>query len=352
MEVDVPAESSPATEVAPPLTPVETAVVNDDIAAFRAAKQEARTSPAKTAATPAAQPVEQAASTAALTTPAASETAKPEKPRTEARFQELLADRKAATERAERAERELAALRTPAAKPDAQPAVSSPAPAAIVYPPELASIDAYTLKFPNATYEDFIEARVEHKQEARAEQKAAADRQRIESEQRTAERSARLKTWETQASALIDTLDTLKTSDPKAFDAINPELLQQKSSLSLKPGEPMVFGHVLADLVFASEHPVALLTHLSDKAEANRLYALRQERGDEAFYKEIGRIEATFEKAPKASPSHITAAPPPPRTVGSRPSEPADPIASAVASGDMRAFKAAKQADWRAKHNR
>lgn len=352
MEVDVQTASSPVTEVpAPELTPVEQAVVNDDLSAFRAAKHEARTSPTPPAASSAAKPVVQAAPTGASPA-AASEPAKAEKPRTEARFQELLADRKAATERAERAERELAALRTPAAKPDAPPAVSSPAPAAIVYPPELASIDAYTAKFPQGTYEDFIEARVEHKQEQRAQQKAASERQRVESEQRTAERSARLKTWETQADALITELDTLKAHDPKAFDAIDPGLLAQKSSLSLKPGEPMVFGHVLADLVFASEHRVALLTHLSNRDEANRLYALREERGDEAFYKEIGRIEATFEKPSQASPSRITAAPAPPRTLGTRPAEPADPLAAAVASGDQRAFAAAKRAQYRATHSR
>jgi hypothetical protein len=134
MNTDAQPVASSATVETPviPATAVDQAVASNDVSAFREARRAERSGKPLAPSSPdsaSGEPVDQAASTDATSKPPASEPGKPKK-NADTRVQELLADRARERERAERAERELAALRTGQTPPKDVPADSSTATAA------------------------------------------------------------------------------------------------------------------------------------------------------------------------------------------------------------------------------
>lgn len=204
---------------------------------------------------------------------AVAEAVKVKKPRNDpqARIDEITAKHKeaerqaqAAVERAERAERELAATRAPKAepvKPVAAPAF-----------PDFATWSAQPGNDAKP-YEDYIDARTdfryEQRQHADQEQRATAQaRQHLDTS--NAAFRERL-TEQTQ-----DEPDFLDSVDPKLLDAPRLSSFGKKADGSWydlttgQPTPPPTLGSFLIEQVFQSEHPKALLRHLSDLSHADR----------------------------------------------------------------------------------
>ena len=330
---DVPSASS-----APDLsTPKATAVLGGDFNAFqREQRAEERAEGAtpvsddKPAASSPATAVNDPPASTDATPKAASEPAKPagHKGNADTRVQELLADRAAERLRAERLERELADLRAKAS-PDAKPASSAD--------PDPEPDPANTALYPEGQFDrKFLkdQARWEARQEIAARDKVTQQEQRELAQQRAhAERTQR---FQTQVTAAKAKWDAAKAADPTVFDAISPDLLALQPSITLRPGERATFGHAVADVLLQSDDPVALARHLSDPAEQQRLSTL----SPDAFYREIGRIEARLSTPAAPAPvSSKTPAPPP--TLGRKPTVLVDDVQSAVADGDFTRFQSA-----------
>lgn len=313
-----------------------TAVLAGDFSAFQTAQRaddradrEPLTPPAAPSPAP---PAVQAASTDATSKPA-SEPAKPPK-NADTRVQELLADR--ATERAarERAERRVAELeaRTPA--PDVKAAASSPAPV-----PDAEPDPTDATKYPDGQFDRrFLkdQARWEAKQEY-AERTAAHEQQQRDAAAQQ-QQQARLEQHQTQSAAFRTRIETAQAADPAVLEAIDPQLLRLTPSIALPPGERPTFGHAVADVLLQSDDPIALARHFSDPAEVTRLSNLTPE----AFYREIGRIEARLAiPAAVAAPPTSSKTPAPPPTLGRQPTTLVDDAHSAVTDGDFPRFQSA-----------
>lgn len=249
----------------------------------------------------AAKPAEQATSTDVRET-AASEPAMKDK--TEQRFQELLKERAKERERADRLERELAALKTPTPPVDAKPAASSAAPAT---DPEPNPDDLTT--YPDGAYDRKYfkdQAAWEARQVLRAEREAAdtvARQQRTEARQR--EQS---KAWADRVQAAQAKYQDF---DAKAFG----------------PTE-IVAGSPIDVWVMESEQGAELLYHLqSHPDEIRRIAALPAVHQ----VRELARLEDKLVPAPAKT---ITDAPAPPRTLGDRTTANADAVARAIANKD------------------
>lgn len=144
--------------------------------------------------------------------------------------------------------------------------------------------------------------------------------------------------------------DAAFQADPTLKDKIDPSLGQLHPSVDLLPGQEQTFGHVIADWLYETDHPVALAVYLSDKAEQHRLASLPPLQ----FIREQGRIEDTLarqakpkaevEKVEKPAPKKLTTAPEPVTELGQRPTEASDPIEAAFQGGNYTAYSAAKKA--------
>jgi hypothetical protein len=236
--------------------------------------------------------------------PAASEPAKKDK--TEQRFQELLADRAKERERANKLERELAALRaTPPADVKAE---SSPAPAT---DPEPDPDD--TSKYPDGAYDRKYfkdQAAWEARQVLRAERETAA--QAAKREQAEARAHEQSRQWAERVSAAREKYPDY---DAKAFAAT--EIAQ---------------GSPIDVWVMESPQGAELLYHLQTHPEDIRriaaLPAVHQVR-------ELVLLETKLQPAPAKT---ITDAPAPPRTLGDRTTANADAVARAIANKDPGAY--------------
>lgn len=253
----------------------------------------------------AAKPAEQATSTDART-PAASEPAKKDK--TEQRFQELLKERAKERERADRLERELAALKTPTPPVDATPAVSSAAPATDPEP----NPDDLT-KYPDGAYDRKYfkdQAAWEARQVIKAERETAAQAAKQQRTDATAREKARA--WADRVTAAQAKYQDF---DAKAF-----------GPTEIEAGSPIDVW------VMESEQGAELLYHLQSHPEEVRriaaLPAVHQVR-------ELARLEDKLVPAPAKT---ITDAPAPPRTLGDRTTAHADAVARAIANKDSGSY--------------
>lgn len=254
-------------------------------------------------------------------------------------------------ERINQYERELATLReenarlkTAPAKPEAsapkvvaKSAESDPEPDpsdATKYPD-----GQYDLKFHKdlASWHARQAVQTYEKQQADARSKEAAARTRADAQ----------RTHDEQAKTFIERVNTAVAADATLLESIDPKLFELEPSIALQPGTPMTFGNAVADVLIQSSHPVALMRHLSDANEVQRLAAL----SPDAFYREIGRIEAGFSKPASPAPTpQLTNAPRPVPTVGERPASPSDPAKAAVATNNFAAYRKAKLAERIALH--
>jgi hypothetical protein len=289
-------EPPAAVAEAPVETPVETPAVEpkarDDKGRF-AAKE-------KPAEPPAELPEPE------VTDEAAPEAAKKAKPRDDpqARIDQVIArqreaERRAmeAAERADKAERELQALRAPkteAAKPETFP-----------------NYQTYLQTNPNASLEDWLDARDEWRDTRRdaALSARAAEAKRLETFNQHFEKF-------TERVAGLDH-DTLARIEPKLL--YGPQAIPISA---LPPGQQPTFGNFLAEIVLKSEHPKDLLLHLSDRTIVQRLATLPPDD----VIRELARFEARLEAAdsgpvPMAKPS-VSQAKKPIQPLGSSPQAP------------------------------
>lgn len=296
--------------------------------------------PAPDADPPPAEPVKQVASTDASAQPA-SEPGTPSslepKEKTEARFKELLADRAAHRERADRLEQELATLRKPAPT-SVPPADSRPATAPAIDDPEPDPTDATT--FPEGQYDlGYMksQARWEARQEFREQQaKTNAARERETAAQSATQRQTVFATRIKDAIAADPTFaDVLSTSDAEV------------------PSDP---GNPMTQVLMTSPVMVPLLKYLAAHPDESRRLAGMASRDPQtgrwsgnptALYGEMkkleGRLEALEgEKPPTPAPKTVSSAPPPPPTLGTKTVAAVDESDAAIARGDFRAFNQAE----------
>lgn len=252
-----------------------------------------------------AKPAEQATSTD-VRAKAASEPAVKDK--TEQRFQQLLKERAQERERADRLERELAALKTPAPPVDAQPAASSPATADDPEP----NPDDLT-KYPDGAYDRKYfkdQAAWEARQVLKAERETAAKTAQQQKAEATAREKA--KQWSERVTAAQAKYPDF---DAKAF-----------GPTEIEAGSPIDVW------VMESEQGAELLYHLQTHPEEIRriaaLPAVHQVR-------ELARLEDKLVPAPAKT---ITDAPAPPRTLGDRTTANADAVTRALANKDPGAY--------------
>lgn len=302
------------------------------------------TSDDSTAAPSAAQPEDQAAATAASPTEApASDTGKPGKERgAKARSAELDTEIQGLQERLrlrKALREELAHVEAPR-RPDG-PAASSPAPTQAEYKRYMAMPDAPQ----EADFESFAEFTAatslfitdqrwqEHQTRARQDTAMQRHVQGVEQISQTA----------------TERIGKATAADPEFASKVNQDLLKVDiASVRRLNGEKVGPQHVLAEQIARSEHVDKLLLHFSSTegvADWSRLCALPPSE----LFRAFGRLEARFEGASPATPAapapkHLSSANAPPTTVGSRPSEPIDPVEAALKQKDPAAYIAAANA--------
>ena len=327
-----PAESSPAPST--PAAPV-------DLGALSAEERtEWRLSgkvPAPSDATPAspdpesspaeidtAEPVEQVASTDASPSPA-SEPGPPKKSKADTRFQELLKERATERDRADRLERELAALRAKQTQPDV-PAVSSPASAA-----EFPNYDVWAETHPDQSYEDYLLGKFKHVQA----QEQTASQQREAAEQFTRTAAERVEAFSGRYREALAADETLPTR-------INPRLYDLKTvDACLQAGERVTAANAIAQEIVESPQAVKLLLHLSEHPDEFARIASLNPAG---VIRAMAKLESQLDTPVVPPPKTQTSAPAVTTVLGSRPAVPGDALKSAVQSGDFTRYREAANA--------
>jgi hypothetical protein len=326
--------ASSATDSTPPLAATDQAVISDDFPGYRDARRAERSgkplSPS-IAAPAAAVPDVQAAETAASSDKPASEpgTASGHKGNADSRKAELQAE--IALLLKQRAELRQA---VPAVQP---PPVAQTLPASQPAPkadgePTLADFEADPAKYPDP-YAAFVEARAEWRA-TQAVEKRLAERDRA---QQDATAAGELKR---KTGVLQSKIDAALAADPTLSDAILFDQFDAVPTSLLKPNEQATPQNDLAEAILDAEKPTDLMRYLSEQPKA--FAALLSSPNPRAFWRELGRIEGQMAAPPaKPAPKTITDAPEPAPTVGTR-HEAGSDVDSAVKSGDVAAYRAAR----------
>lgn len=135
--------------------------------------------------------------------------------------------------------------------------------------------------------------------------------------------------------------------DPaEVVQRIDPDLVGLETrAYAQAQGKPLSAANDLADEILDSDVALQVLEYLTAHPdEKAKLLALPNRR---AVVREFSRLEARFTPAAAgaaAAPKTITDAPTPAVTLGSRAAQMGDPVDSAVARGDVSAFRAARLA--------
>jgi len=209
--------------------------------------------------------------------------------------------------KADRLERELAALKAPT-NGDGKTQPASGAPTTDRFP----KYAEYLQTHPDAELEDWLEARDSWRDERHAAQTRARDQQDVQ--QRTLSERARTFSTKIQEAVRVD---------PDLLTKVDPRLLQTKALSALKPDERPTFGNFLVEQILASEHPTTLLLHLSDDAEVQRLATLDPSH----VIRELAKIEYGLRAAPSGpalEPSATSKAKPPVKPLGGSPQPASD----------------------------
>lgn len=232
-------------------------------------------------------------------------------------------------------QRELDALeRTPPPKSDAKPDSSTAAEKkaeaarfrAMPDAPKLEDFESYddwAIEMASFVADKKLEAR-----EARSRQETAARQEA----QRFTEKA-------TKAS---ERFNAYLEKNPAAKERISPELLAIVPISQLQPGEAVGAHNFIAEQIFESDFTGELADHFSTDAGVQDFQRLMRLTPD-AILREIGRLEARFERGTKdasstRSPKTISTAPDPAETLGKRPAATADAVEAALATGDFTAY--------------
>lgn len=289
------------------------------------------------AAPPAAEPVEQATSTDVSAEPAS----EPGAPSTgkgkgiEKRTQQLDTEIQDLREKLKiRAELRNELARTERPPKDDAKADSSPATVA-----KFADYAEWLQQHPDATYEDYLDARTDHRW---------AEQERVKAERAHAEAARTQLTG--RAQSFRDRLNAAVQAEPDFFEHISPEVATQLTPLvefqQTHPNQPIPARVVIAEEIIGSPVGPQLMRHFSDHPQ--ELQALLGSTDYTAIVRAIGKLEARLEAPPSSTgtppPVPVTKAPPPPPSAGKRTAAVTDERRSAVERGDFDAFNRAETA--------
>jgi hypothetical protein len=337
----VPAAESTAGNAV--VTPADSAVASNDVAAFREARRLERGDPERHATLQRQQGLKAARSGADESDSGAADSVKPaaaaatpaaSPDRTVSKRQQTINDyeRRLAQLTAENAR--LKGQPPADARPGGAPEASAPRPGGIavdVSQPALEEAAFYT-KHPEASTADYV------RYLNRFDREVERVSREMEASQTAAQRAAhkRATRFHEQIKAAGDPGEVLQRIDPELA------ALETREA-AVRRGQRPTAANDLADEIIDSDVALQVLEHLTahpdDKA---KLLALPNRR---ALVREFTRLEARFTPPATngaAAPKTITDAPTPAVTLGARAASPADPIDSAVARGDVGAYRAAR----------
>lgn len=289
------------------------------------------------AVTSAASAEPPASSDAQAAKPTDSQTVKPPKQNADTRKAQLqaeiradLARREALRQEIAREEGRLEALR--GSRTDGNRAESSPAPA---NPPQYTrpkpSEDEIGTKYEN--YAAFVEDLTDWKVEQRE-----ADAQRTQRE------SELTRSQSERATQFQERIKAAESADPEFAKSISYDVLSLKPFSALLPGESPSARNAIAEELLSSPVAPQLMRHFSDHpGDLRRLESLLPRE----LLREFGKLEARFAtetpaavQTPQApTTKHLSSAPPPPTTLGSRPADAGDAIKSAVSRKDYTSYR-------------
>lgn len=219
---------------------------------------------------------------------------------------------------------ELARLRTATPKTDQPPAPkTTPAPA----PEKFESWDTYSTAHPDASYDDYIDARADFRFEQR--------QQAIQRDQQQAQRAQAV---ETTQRTFVERMQKLTETDPEFVNGIHPGLLALRPTHALTAGESPTVHNAIADHIMRSDLGPQMLKHFTDHPED---YAEIAALPPQDFFIRMGKLEAALERpqAGASDPKPVSRMAPPATTLGTRASTPVDEEDAAVGSKDFSRFK-------------
>jgi hypothetical protein len=256
------------------------------------------------------------------------ETTPAKKPRhdPQARVADAVAKQREAERRAEQAEQRAQALEQdrqrlaapPPPRPEAPPAAAATA-------EKFPRFDQWSATHPEATHDDYLDARDEWR-DVRTE---TVQRDRADTAQRT-------QAFETRASTFGQRYAEAVQADATLAQRINPQLLTAKPLSTLTREDKAIISAIpdkaqrdqfaflcfLADQWIDSDHAVALLEHVSDPREFQRLATLPPDQ----VIRQLARLEAGFAAAPSdrgpVAKPQASQAHPPIKPLGSAPRSP------------------------------
>lgn len=143
-----------------------------------------------------------------------------------------------------------------------------------------------------------------------------SEAKRIETENRTKQEASLAQ----QSKQFSERISAATKENPKALDAIRPDILSAKPLAFMAPNERGTFLNAIAQVVLESENPIGLMRHLSETpTDFQRLSTLPPDQ----FYRAIGQIESKLGVAVAVSGPIVTpvvsSANPPIKPVGSSP---------------------------------
>jgi len=206
---------------------------------------------------------------------------------------------------ARRLEQELADLKRGNGHPPTPPPAASA-------PEKFPKYADYLQTHPDAELEDWLEARDTWRDTRHAEQ----TRTREETERRHRSLTERTQTFSAK-------MQTALQNHPDFLSKVDPRLLQTKPLSGLTPDDHPTFGNFLVEQILKSDQPMALLLHLSNEQEVQRLASLEPD----LVIRELAHIESRAGTAPGGSvpaPSTTSTAHPPVKPLGGSPPQDAD----------------------------
>jgi hypothetical protein len=347
-ETTAPAPSSTGGETTAPIavTPADTAVATNDVAAYREARRVERGDPRRlpaAASQPGAAPGDPAS--AAPSGPAAPG-AGADPARTVSKRQQTINDyeRTVAELKAENARLKGAGQAADGrtngqgdgrgeSRANGRAEAATPRPAGIpvdITQPALEEAAFYT-QHPEASTADYVRYLTRFDREV----ERATDQMRQSQTAAQAAAHQRATKFHTQITAAGDPAEVIQRIDPDLV-ALETRAYAQAQ------GKPLSAANDLADEILDSDVALQVLEHLTAHPDVKaKLLALPNRR---AVVREFTRLEAQFTPAaPGATaPKTITDAPTPAVTLGTRAAHPGDPVDSAVARGDVAAYRAAR----------
>jgi hypothetical protein len=177
------------------------------------------------------------------------------------------------------------------------------------------------------TYDEFMEATYDWK----ADQRKAAEQAEIQAQHRARAEQGWQAEQQTRMSGWAERMQTFAEKNPAFVEKAVPFLER------VNPGTPL--GDALMDSPIGPELALHLAEHPDELTRIGALHPI-------AALRELGKIEHKLEIAHTSASAgpvakHVSTAPVPPVTLGSRPADTADPVEAALGAQDFRAYQAA-----------